>query len=590
MTQAAVGSLAPLVTLAGSELSAAAVDNLVGLRVSRALRLPSRATMDFVDEGFTLSAGGSFTIGARVTIATASKDTLFVGAITGVELDIEHGAPTLTVTADDAAHTMTLGNRVRTFTEMPYDDIVSIIAREHNLKAAVSGTPVTQEYTLQSDTDFGFLNELADRLGYDWWVDPDGTLQFHPMAKDTAESATVEWTGKSGGLQHFSVRATALHPQTVTAHSWDPATQQRIESPNSRPAGTPTAAFARPYLQPPSLAAKSKVMTAQHMFTEGKDGTAIATSAATLAASGAVVATGLCTINPKISVGRRVSVTNVGPASGDYSVTEVEHSYDARGFLTRFTAGDRLPTGLVDTLAAPVVSSFRSDGLVIGIVTNVDGDDGHKGYIKVRFPTLGSAIDSAWARVLSVGAGASRGMTFLPEVNDEVIVGFENGDVSRPVVIGGVYSGKNIPREYGTESGKITKRQIVSRAGHMIEFSDATDESKQHVSIVLSNSEYAFTLGMEGLTAKVPEGKPVTISSGSAKIELDGSGNINLSGKKISLKAEGDIEIVSQTNIKAKSNSSLEASTGQLKLTAVQTAEMSSTGQTMIKGGMVKIN
>lgn len=589
MTRGAVGTLAPIISLGGSELTDITIDALTGLRISTGLRLPARATIEFVDIGFRLSSDGTFKLGAEVKITDATGERLFTGKITGVELDVEHGAPNLTVIADDAAHAMTLGNKVRTFTNVSYSDVITKIAREHGMQIESTATPGQQEYLLQSDTDFGFVSEIADRVGYDWWVDAMGKMQFHPMAKQATSTATVSWQGTSAGLQHFSVRASALHPQKVTAGGWDAAGQQGLESISREPAGQPDAAFVTPYLKPKDLAKKSEAFTAHAMFSKAADGTALATSAAARARSGAVVATGLCIVNPKVVIGRSVTVSGVGPASGTYAVTEVEHSYDARGFRTRFTAGDRVPTGLVDTLAAAPASSFRADMLIVGVVTNI-GDDKKPGFVKVKFPALGKDIESAWARVASIGAGSSRGMTFLPEINDEVIIGFEAGDVSRPVVIGAVFSGQNAARDYGAQNGKIAKRQIVSRLGHSIEFGDGDSDGDQHLLLALANNAGSVKIGKsDGLAATVPAGKPIAISAGDTKVEIDKQGNIALSGKKITLKATTDVEI-SAMNVKIKANMGLEGSGTSVKMAGNATAELSAGGATTLKGAVVKIN
>src|SRR5690606_27168573 len=113
--------------------------------------------------------------------------------------------------------------------------------------------------------------------------------------------------------------------------------------------GTPNATLVKPFVEATSLSSHNEVQSAYRMFSTTSEGAELATSAAALAATSAVTAEGVLHINPDIVVGGNVTVSAVGPASGTYSVTEVEHSYTAQGFLTRFVAGDRTPTGLVDS-------------------------------------------------------------------------------------------------------------------------------------------------------------------------------------------------------------------------------------------------
>ena len=589
MTQAAVGAIAPLVSVNGSELPVATLNAMIGLRVSSGLRIPSRAVLEFLDDGFVVSAGSTFGLGSKVSITTSGGTSLFTGEVTGVDLDVEHGAPNLSVIADDASYKMTLGNKVRTFTQVSSSDVVNKIAGEYGLSVSATATSVVHEYLMQSDSDFGFLTELADRAGYDWWVDATGTLQFHPMGSQSGETPSVGWDAITGTLRHFAVRASALHPSAVTVNGWDAATKQSVTSTSGTVTAKPDASLVTPYLDASSLSSNNTVQSAHRMFALQSEGTALADSTAARSLAGSVVATGVCLVDPRIQVGHKVSVTGVGPASGTYPVTEVEHTYSDRGFETRFTGGDREPTALVDTLSASPPSSFRQDGLVIGVVTNLGDSNSPKGYVKVKFPTLGDQVESAWARVVSTGAGDSRGMTFLPEINDEVIVGFESGDITRPLVIGGLYSGASAALDYGTKEGKIAKRQIVSRLGHVIELGDGESPADQHIWMTLAGGEFFVKLGKDGLSASVPSGQPAKVAAGDSSIEIDKQGNITLTGQKITLKATQDVEI-SGMNVKLKANVAVEASGMQAKLSGSAQAEVSSGGQTAVKGSMVMIN
>src|SRR4051812_31769405 len=81
----------------------------------------------------------------------------------------------------------------------------------------------------------------------------------------------------------------------------------------------------------------------------------------------------------------------------------------------------------------------RIYGVVVGVVTNNQDKEG-LGRVKVKFPWLSDADESNWARIATPMAGASRGVFFLPEVDDEVLVVFEQGLVSRPYVLGGLWN------------------------------------------------------------------------------------------------------------------------------------------------------
>ncbi len=119
----------------------------------------------------------------------------------------------------------------------------------------------------------------------------------------------------------------------------------------------------------------------------------------------------------------------------------------------------------------------RIKGLQPAIVT--DNNDPEKlGRVKVLFPWLDSVgTDGAswWIRIATMGAGKDRGVFWLPEVGDEVLVSFINGDLSHPVIIGSVWNGKDRPTEEQTP--KNDRRTFTSRSGHKLTFDD-TDRSE----------------------------------------------------------------------------------------------------------------
>ena len=160
--------------------------------------------------------------------------------------------------------------------------------------------------------------------------------------------------------------------------------------------------------------------------------------------------------------------------SGTYYVTDVEHIFGARqSLVTSFRLSGRARHRARRPGAARAVRcrSARS-GLVIGVVTNVKDDEKKMHRVKVRFPTLPN-VESTWARVVTLGGEAASGMEARPEVDDEVLVGFEQGDPRRPFVIGGLLSKTDAYRTGAINGdGSINKRGIRTRNGNKLEMFD----------------------------------------------------------------------------------------------------------------------
>jgi uncharacterized protein involved in type VI secretion and phage assembly len=135
---------------------------------------------------------------------------------------------------------------------------------------------------------------------------------------------------------------------------------------------------------------------------------------------------------------------------------------------------------LVELLSRTSAASQRSDrifGAVVGVVTSID-DPESQGRVKVSFPWLKDDAESRWARLVSFMAGADRGAVFRPEVDDEVLVVFEQGDTRFPYVLGGLWNGKDaMPSERGGDGGNDI-RLIKSRSGHTIVLDDTSGSEK----------------------------------------------------------------------------------------------------------------
>jgi uncharacterized protein involved in type VI secretion and phage assembly len=139
------------------------------------------------------------------------------------------------------------------------------------------------------------------------------------------------------------------------------------------------------------------------------------------------------------------------------------------------------------------------------VIDNVDPEN--SGRVKVRLPQLGGADDrgrEAWARIATLTAGAHRGSWFIPELNDEVVVAFEQGDLRRPCVLGSLWSSAHPPPE--PPDARNDRKLLRSRSG---------------VTITLDDQR-----GQESVTIETPGGRKLTLKDGPGSIELtDGNGN-----------------------------------------------------------------
>lgn len=669
----AIGTIAPSITCGGTALDNKWIDELVQLRVERALGLVGRTTMRFTDTGFELSKGDTFSLGTSISIGIPNGSGLFTGTVTGISLEQHPGsAPELVVIADDAGYKLARTSTVTTYLASTYTDVITKIATRNTLGSPQITAPATQQtfdYLMQAGNDLEFLNAVTGRLGVAWWFDQTNVLYVKPLSTGTpAVTLTL-----GDDLDEFAVRASALRPTTVNVNGWDPASQADITGTKADAGGAGAgggaagavtavegAAGAATGGSLPTLVAKyatpagnasNKLPSATASVSDlppltAAEATTLAGALYTDVTSAAVVARGTCEVNGNVALGSTIGIADAGPASGNYLVTEVEHVFDRQGFNTRFVSGPQRPAGLVDTLGIPAPDpGFLNPGLVVAVVSNIT-DDTKAGRVKVRYTGLGQ--ESPWARVVAIGGGNARGALFQPEVNDEVLVAFENGDTRRPVVIGGLYSAKNaMPVGTGAvvADGKVSYRRITSRKNHVIELSDGTSDATKHIQLLVNVAPDPPAAGTSGTTAAkgkaggsgsgvlaappaapptapggaspaggaggaaaegppphklrlgadrfdilLGTGKAATIQVGTAKFDVSTSGDVTIQGNNVTIKATQALSLEAATTATVKGTQKATLQGSQIAVQADATGSIQAKTALTIKGKPVQIN
>ena len=591
MSTADTQSLTPIVRIGGSEIPEDWLHNLIEVRIERSLHMPSRATVRFLDPGYKLLSAMSYQLGTPLVVKAPKGGGLLITAeLTGFSADQMGGdTPEFVLTADDRSHRLGRNTQTRAFSKSSYSEAVKKLAAGVGLVATVKDTGQKFDSFFQMGTDLEFLDEMARRTGYDWWVDERGELHFEPPSS----SATVQVT-LGGDLSAFSVSGLGLVPDEIVVTGWDRSAMKKVAS-----TATPSSSELVAKGAIAKLLHKGKAFGGSKLVT-GSLGAMSAAEAKTLGAAlmrqaqyGAVRATGTCTGNANIKPGITVDVAAAGPLSGSYHVSGVEHIYRKGGLSTKFTAGDHIPTGLVDKLGGGggghSMGGVQLPALTVGVVTNNNDPEG-MGRVKVKFPL--SDVESDWCRTLILGGGPGRGSAWLPEVKDEVLVGFEGGDMRQTVVLGGLPSQSSKHATWEVKDGKASKRGFTTRTGHVLEFVEKGGMgTKGHILLGNADKKTKLRVGEDSLDIDVPMGNPLNIKVGSTTIGVDKQGSLNIeSALHIKMVAKGNltiealaIEMKAQTTLKAKGGVGIELKGGAQ-------AELSAGGMTAVKGAMVQIN
>jgi uncharacterized protein involved in type VI secretion and phage assembly len=192
-------------------------------------------------------------------------------------------------------------------------------------------------------------------------------------------------------------------------------------------------------------------------------------------------------------------------------------------------------------------------GLVPAIVAD-NNDSQNLGRVKVMFPWLAGDYVSDWARVAQFGAGKKGGAVFIPEKDDEVLVGFEFGDPRRPYVIASLYNPKDSDRPDMSglvTMGAVKKRFFQSRLGHQIVFHE-DDMADSGIELVSKDQKLRILMDVTNKALKI-----TAEQDGGSKLELTASGDITIEAKapgKVTIKGGGDVSVEATQKLNLKGN------------------------------------
>lgn len=193
----------------------------------------------------------------------------------------------------------------------------------------------------------------------------------------------------------------------------------------------------------------------------------------------------------------------------------------------------------------PKAVTSKITGVVVGIVTN-NQDPDKMGRVKLKFPWLSDEEEGYWARMAVPMAGNERGTYFLPEVNDEVLVAFEQGDARFPYVVGALWNGKDAPPAENGD-GKNNIRVIKSRSGHVIRLTD--EEGKEKIELVDKSGNNSVVFDTAGNTITITADKDIVLSAS--------KGSIKLNARQIEVTSSADAKIEAGAGMDVKASATM---------------------------------
>jgi len=179
----------------------------------------------------------------------------------------------------------------------------------------------------------------------------------------------------------------------------------------------------------------------------------------------------------------------------------------------------------------------HAKGVAVAIVRQ-NKDDSGLGRVKVSFPWHSQPEESYWARVAMPMAGNKRGVYFIPEIKDEVLVAFERGDMRFPYVVGSLWNGKE-PSPETNADGNNDIRVVHSRKGHKLTFNDG---SKGLAQLELNDGK-KVAIDDNGIVIDDGKGNSVSIQSNGGSISIQAATKVEIKAPQISIQASGTLEL-----------------------------------------------
>ncbi|MCB7134952.1 VgrG-related protein [Cellulosimicrobium marinum] len=605
-----------VVTVDGAELAADVAPLVTSVVVDARRDAPAMFALDLSDEHGTVLDKAGLRIGATVGLAvqlagSGGPQDLLTAEVTSLEADIGPGGRRTTVRGLDVAHRLVARRRTATYVNVTASDVVRTVAGAAGLHVGqVDATSDVLEHLWQPNvTDWDLLLRLADRYGATVTVTA-GALDFRLPAEargapGPTASARQDPTVVEQGVNLLALRATVAAGEQVPevqVRGWDPAAKQAVVGTAPAAArgaqlpGTTPKKLADAYRVPPLVVASTR-------FTTGAQATSEARAVADRLGSAHAELDATVLGNPRVAVGSPVALAGCGePFDGRYVVSAVRHELSGDGYRTHLTVSDASDRSSYGVLSGTSATPGAVSGPVPGIVSGTK-DPQNLGRVTVKLPVLDDGLVTRWARVVQPGAGAGRGMFVLPEVGDEVLVAFAEGDLDQPYVLGGLFSTKDKPPAPGGASayvngsdGSVTSRALTSRTGMYVQFVESPDAER----LVVSDKDGKQTLVLvqkPQAGVEITSSGPVTVKADKA-VEITAaqdvtctstSGKVTVKGTQVALEGTSAIELKApKVSVTADAQLVLKGATATLDGTG--TAEVTSSGVTTVKGSLVKLN
>jgi Rhs element Vgr protein len=495
--------------------------------------------------------------------------TIFEGVIIKQNIQLKNGKDSLLVIdCKDKVFQMTFGRKSKYFIDSTDSSAVESIISTYGFKKSIAKTSVNHKQLIQYKcTDWDFIISRLEINNSVVSVENGNIISRYPEIKSTAD---VQATFGSE-IIHLDANLDASNQyKTVKCKAWDTGDQDLVIEENEAitlsDTGDLTSSTLSGKVNNPSIEyTHSGKLSANELKSW-------ATSQQTKNFLSKIKGTVTCIGKLEAKPGNTIELSGCGNHfNGKHFISAVRNDLINNVWETTIQFGlwEELFSEqyrISEPEAAGIISNVS--GLQVGKVTQLSNDPESEFRIKIKLPLADNKDDGFWARVATLDAGKERGSFFLPEKDDEVIVGFINNDPRHPVILG-MLNSSNKPAPLKS-SEKNPEKGFVTRS---------------KMKMIFNDEKITFSL-------KTPGGYEFLIDEEQKKISLyDSTGNkMEFSSSGIKIESAGSIQLKAKTDLKGEGVNVEMKGTSGFKAEGNGTAKLSSSGATEVKGSIVNIN
>ena len=476
-------------------------------------------------------------------VVKAANTPIFVGVVTNVQLHREGSDfGCIIVSGYSATYRMETAHSCFSWNDTTIGDVVKKLCEQAKVQLELNPEfKENKDYICQyEESDFDFIRRLAHQ--YQEWMYYDGTKLIFGKPKKLADPIRLEYGTTLSSLD-IGLQTLARSEQVFSYHSGSDREMERMTPDQAighdKLSGGAFRASLGLFSKPARQRALPRISDESELINYmGRKQAAETAETHYITAESQV---------PTLRVGSVVSlyssflerVGNISKESlGNFIITEITHEVSQGSYYkNRFKA---IPA-TIKALPSPKVRMPLAETQMATVLSNADPQG--KGRVRVRMNWQTNGMQTGWVRVMTPDGGSSsdvksnRGFVFIPEVGDQVLLGFRHGDPARPYVMGSLFNGTT--GRGGLEGNHM--KSLTTRSGHTIKLNDSLSSLGITIKDIKGNSIHIDSVGDDII---INAKRNITINAGETFTVNCKNANI-LAQESINMNAEESISSIS---------------------------------------------